>query len=318
MLSWDTFSEKADDSVLLLVFAYLNADCVLNLALASLSAAQRLAGAGAGVGEAMVAQHRMVEQAGATSQSVAQHFATGLLGREAAAAAAAAAARARHAAGCAASGSLEVLRMLVSRTPAAWALNLAVAIAQAGQDPLSWGTPAADAGLFLDMLFSFEMKRLRSARNNKKKVAPAPAQAAEAALATLMSTGNGGCNLLRMAAAAVRKMETDLDELVSDGRIGIPGSYEAVARRRSAAEFLRRCIDAAVDAPPGGAAAGARKELDSAVRDLDETIAGYVKEGYELSCPRVTGGFARSAVPYTHWWVHLGRAYSEGWAVLAH
>ncbi|CAK0790821.1 unnamed protein product, partial [Prorocentrum cordatum] len=104
--------------------------------------------------------------------------------------------------------------------------------------------------------------------------------------------------------------------------------YEGVARRRSAAEFLRGRLGrgAAARAPwgagayrAGGAEKGtpAQLELDSAVSQLDDTIVGYAREGYELACPKLSCGLQAGVLPHAHWWVFIGRGHAQGWAVLA-
>jgi len=179
-------------------------------------------------------------------------------------------------------------------------------------DPSSRDVPA-EAGAFLDNYFRSQVSR------KSRGPGTSTLAAVDAALMTLLLVGDGGVRLVLALAAAVREAERELDALVDRGcaDVGFHRAYEVVARRRSAVEFLRLRFEAAGVASIGGAIASARQALDSAVGELDDTIAGYTKEGYDLACPRLAAtSVAQGTVPYAHWWIFLGRPYSEGWAVL--
>jgi len=119
----------------------------------------------------------------------------------------------------------------------------------------------------------------------------------------LLGAGECAPALLVVSAAAIKDAEKVLDSLIDGARQGGAGSwtsgYEAVARLRSAVEFLRGRLATRQDL------IGAAVELDKATAALDETIRGYLIEGYNLTCPRLHGGVAsdRIAVPYSHWWL---------------
>merc|ERR1740130_635102 len=120
--------------------------------------------------------------------------------------------------------------------------------------------------------------------------------------------------------------ECELDRVIDEGLVGAAASaalYEAMARRRSAAEFLRNRLDS-VNSPCDHRYSGmpevlaAKNKLDDAVLCWDQTVSDYTKEGYVLGCPRLTAGIRQSVVPYSHWWLHAGRmqARGQGWIVL--
>lgn len=111
-------------------------------------------------------------------------------------------------------------------------------------------------------------------------------------------------------AKVVREAERDLDIMVDEGHAEVfYQAYEVVARRRSAVEFLRRRLGDM--STLSGAIAVATQALDSAVGELDETIVGYTKEGYDLACPRLASRVASGLVPYAHWWVHFVRRWAS-------
>eukprot|EP00434_Breviolum_minutum_P020022 symbB.v1.2.017664.t1/scaffold1380.1/size122483/2 len=116
-----------------------------------------------------------------------------------------------------------------------------------------------------------------------------------------------GCKLLMITAKAIGQAESDLDALVeaqAETLLSYCGQgYEATARQRSAAEFIRRRADG-LRRPSCG---GVMKALDSAIESLDQTIRGYDQEGYTLACPQLVGfrSWRRIELPYEHWWVRL-------------
>lgn len=307
--------DALDDDTVLLVLDRLCASEVLRLVAASASLAERLVGAGA-----------------------IERLAVAQLGPAAAAAAASAAefscSRCRsddeEGAGAHRSGPLAALRALASATPAAEALRHAASLVVADGGPsrggavaegstesdgahaaaLGYGEAAPEARAFLDNLFCSEVRR-------KRRHGPGVAvlAAADAALTSLLVTGEGGSRLVTALTQVVREAERDLDIMVDEGHAEVfYQAYEVVARRRSAVEFLRRRLGDM--STLSGAIAVATQALDSAVGELDETIVGYTKEGYDLACPRLASRVASGLVPYAHWWVFLGRPHTEGWAVL--
>eukprot|EP00401_Gymnodinium_catenatum_P066027 CAMPEP_0117554078 /NCGR_PEP_ID=MMETSP0784-20121206/50564_1 /TAXON_ID=39447 /ORGANISM="" /LENGTH=372 /DNA_ID=CAMNT_0005351223 /DNA_START=90 /DNA_END=1206 /DNA_ORIENTATION=- len=187
MTAWDTFSDKADDDVLLLAFAYLQAPQVLALAAASASAAVRLAGVASADHRAGSGGERDIEKRPAVAQRFAAAHLSGppATARAAAAAAAAVASSSKGTGECgtglvstdsecevevacqAAGGPLIALRALASATPAAEALRLAmfltvqVPLANSGglesPSPQAGRTPLAAP--FLDAFFQAEVLR---------------------------------------------------------------------------------------------------------------------------------------------------------------
>lgn len=290
--------------------------------------------------------------------SVVQRLATDALGHAAASAAFAAAARADavKAAGrdpaprvhfC--NGPvLAALRAPAGPSPTAGAVRLALDLAGVSfltsavvQQPWPGSerrAPAEIAADFLDALFRREVRRagiLAPEQHGDEAYAcltlgaqrgdPLPAtstaseSAADAVLDTVLASDEGGQAIAQAAAEAVSALERELDRLVDSGDGIRPGAYEALAKQRSAAEFLRERFSACM--PMSKPCAAARQRLDDAAAMLDETIRGYVQEGFSLTCPRL-GRVVRSScfapatqnrwqVPYSHWWVFLGGACGE-------
>ncbi|CAE8636138.1 unnamed protein product [Polarella glacialis] len=387
--SWETLLLAADDNVLFMVFGPLAAEELLQLAATSPRGLARLA-----VPE--------VQGCG----SLAQRWAVGLIGQAAADAAMSAASaymeesqakererldskslvgdRIRNST----SGNLAFIRTLAGREGEL--LSLAAGLALTPRLP---GDAAADAaaiaaGLFLEVLFDWELRRSsRSKSRSFPRPWPAADAAAEAALCSLLLPSG---SLAAASAEAVMGAERFLDDAVecvassTDGGGRFADAYEQVARKRSAAEFLRcrlrtrsgsensigsaatssssastAASEAEAEAASGGgpsstpgssqynktfatnqdgtnyccggqcgeSEAGAgpafcsleegAEALDRALHELDGTIVSYMKEGYELTCPKLMGGIAGSAaVPYRHWWMFLGRAACNGWVCL--
>merc|ERR1711920_509791 len=132
---------------------------------------------------------------------------------------------------------------------------------------------------------------------------PTVVAAANAALMVLLVSVECGSSVLLASAKAMRQSEQELDALVDTGKVqGLQKGYETVAQRRSAAEFLRDHLTGNVCK----VAASAMQEFDMSVGELDETISGYRREGYDLSCPKLNCGFVLCVVPYKHWWIFAG------------
>mmetsp|Transcript_16969 Transcript_16969/g.37264 ORF Transcript_16969/g.37264 Transcript_16969/m.37264 type:complete len:319 (+) Transcript_16969:2-958(+) len=94
-------------------------------------------------------------------------------------------------------------------------------------------------------------------------------------------------------ALLVREMEGILDRAVDLAHADpspLQSVYKDVAWRRSALAFLLRSGLWAGDKDGG--------ELDSALSHLDDTVRGYLQEGYDLRIRRPPG------IPYEHWWYH--------------
>jgi hypothetical protein len=205
-----------------------------------------------------------------------------------------------------ASEALVALRTLASSRPLGKAVRLAIELARevseaCGGRLAQEATVASKVRPFLNTLFDADLYRFRCAQSGCR-VAAVDA-AAETALASLLGTGECAPALLVASAAAIKEAEHFLDGLI-DGAVqetsaSWPSGYEAVARLRSAVEFLKSRLTTPRDL------SGAAVELDKATVDLDETIRGYLIEGYNLSCPRLHGGVTsdRIAVPYSHWWL---------------
>jgi len=306
--------EMLDDDILLLALGLLSAGDVLGFGAASASLAGRLAGTG--------------DCDGRGGGGAAERLAVAELGRAAAVAAVAAVGNCTNGGERPTSGPWAALRALASSAPAGEALRHAVLLTRsakvcssrstAGLSPLVGSgslAPVADARIFFDMLFKAEVRR------KTRGPGTATLAAADAALTTLLVASDGGCGVMLVSAEVMQEAERDLDNLVDEGRAeGFHAAYEVVARRRSAVEFLRRRLESTV---AGGwkpwdtsASTKAKHVLDLAIAELDETIVSYTREGYDLACPRLANVIAQCSVPYTHWWIFLGRPYSEGWAVL--
>lgn len=352
--AWDAFTARADDDVLLLAFGYLRAAQVLTLTTSSASVVARLAGEAIGApgnggarqedGERpTVAQRFAAAQLGNSAAAAAGHGARPQSSAAPACPTTATAATVRP---------LAALRALASTVPAAEAFRLATVLAAAEQQPPlgagapSGAPPTASTGAaetatpvnnadgrdsigsgagsgggsavaegtacrFLDALLRSELLRLQ-----KRGDCGVPAAIADAALTSLIRSSESAASIITLAAAkAMRQLERELDESVDDGRVATNGAYEAIAPLRSAAEFLRNRLDVAPAPAASSQVAAARRELDFALASFDETIAGYTKEGYVLSCPSLVRGFRKCVLPYRHWWIFLERGHALGWAV---
>eukprot|EP00747_Dinoflagellata_sp_TGD_P139862 gnl/TRDRNA2_/TRDRNA2_175947_c0_seq10.p1 gnl/TRDRNA2_/TRDRNA2_175947_c0~~gnl/TRDRNA2_/TRDRNA2_175947_c0_seq10.p1 ORF type:complete len:333 (-),score=60.53 gnl/TRDRNA2_/TRDRNA2_175947_c0_seq10:215-1213(-) len=312
---WNSFVDAAGDDVVLAVLLHLEALEVLTLVTASASTASRLAGSSDDTSND-APHHLQVLQRFAISRM-------GLAATLAATTAALAATTAALAASAIAHGHLAAVRALDGTSPASQVLRWTVLLAQpsgacSSTNPTTSTSAAANAEPFLEALFRSEERGARHARSSSASNT-ATAAATDAALAAALAHGDGGHAVLRAAAEAVRAVENELDALVDDGRIASPGSFENIARLRSAVEFFRGYLAAIY--LPGSAAASAKHKLDASIRALDDTIASYIKEGYELSCPRLCGYYSavpHCGLPHAHWWLFVGHAHSNGWAVLAY
>jgi len=161
--------------------------------------------------------------------------------------------------------------------------------------------------MFLDSMFRWELHR--------RCVVPKQSElqawrAVEMLLTSLLDPQSAvGCKLLMVTAKAIGQAESDLDALVeaqAETLLSYCGQgYEATARQRSAAEFIRRRLADGLGRRPS--CSGVMKALDSAIESLDQTIRGYDQEGYTLACPQLVGfrSWRRIELPYEHWWVRL-------------
>mmetsp|Transcript_50530 Transcript_50530/g.156745 ORF Transcript_50530/g.156745 Transcript_50530/m.156745 type:complete len:331 (-) Transcript_50530:62-1054(-) len=202
---------------------------------------------------------------------------------------------------CASSHRLAALRALAGARPAAAALRLALGLSRRasglGAERMASVACKWDAGPFLDALFRAETARRRGLACSPRPGA-ATAAAARAAVAALVTSAEGGRLVVLASAAALREAERSLDDLYEN--CSAPHGYECVARRRSAAEFLREDLAATAASVGGEALAEALQELGSAAKSLDETIRGCCEEGFELTCHRLEHG-----APHSHWWLFL-------------
>eukprot|EP00747_Dinoflagellata_sp_TGD_P178894 gnl/TRDRNA2_/TRDRNA2_28771_c0_seq1.p1 gnl/TRDRNA2_/TRDRNA2_28771_c0~~gnl/TRDRNA2_/TRDRNA2_28771_c0_seq1.p1 ORF type:complete len:312 (+),score=51.27 gnl/TRDRNA2_/TRDRNA2_28771_c0_seq1:38-937(+) len=280
---WSSFCDVADDDVICLAACYLEPADLLGLVTSSASTFGRIVSEGE-------------PQSGSVRPSVARRFATLLLGAEEVTAAALATVN----------GALPpLLRALAGETPESGALCSALQLARSSDSH-----EVVDGGPFLTALFRLEESA--ATRDGTS----GPALAARASLALLLTSDGPRNAVSRAAAAAVRQAEKQLDMFV-DGlhtsvgqRSNRSASYEAVARLRSAAEFLRGRLDAGVATAGPATPQSAREELDVAVRSLDDAIAGYIEEGYDFCCPSLCRRFVMAdssrkqfVLPYSHWWV---------------
>eukprot|EP00929_Paragymnodinium_shiwhaense_P081525 TRINITY_DN4268_c0_g1_i3.p1 TRINITY_DN4268_c0_g1~~TRINITY_DN4268_c0_g1_i3.p1 ORF type:complete len:361 (-),score=72.99 TRINITY_DN4268_c0_g1_i3:286-1332(-) len=332
MTAWDVFTNRADDDVLSLAIGYLSAASVLSLAAASWSAAARLVGEpGASLSGGVQTAEQMDEEADCVSlvpPSVVHRFTAAQLvgGAQAARAAVAAASitskqqsSKKHAAAAALGfDQLAGLRALVSASATADALRLAMVLTQADETYASLrprsqseGAGETTAELFLEAFFRSEVQL---ERNRASEIDCTVSEAAaSAAFVALLSASEDAANILaRGAADAIRRAERNLDDMVDEGRLAShPHSYEPIARKRSAVEFLRGRFKSE-SAPLSAECA---EDLNSSVVALDETIKDYMTEGYMFSCPKLDGSrFGKPLVPYTHWWARRGAGLAVGFS----
>lgn len=317
MQALDAFVEVLDDEVLLLSLGLLDAGDVLNLAASSASLATRLAGAGE-TGRGGAVERLAAAQLGLGPVRVAVAAAvTSWLGGDATTSDEDGL-RFRKSPG----GPYAALRVLASCSPVAEALRRALLLRQTLGEVNSISEanrtgfgPASDAAkTFLDAFFKSEV------RQRRRGPGVTTLAAADAALTALLVADDGGCGVMVASAEVVCETMRELDSFVEEGRPNaIHAAYEVVARRRSAVEFLRRRLEGAHDLACVGdvTTTKAKNALDVAVDELDETILGYTREGYDLACQRLANDVARCSVPYAHWWIFLGKfPYSQGWVVL--
>jgi hypothetical protein len=304
-LGWDSFGVSAGDDVLFLVLQWLQPSHVLDLVLASAAAVQYFTGA----------DEASCYKVSGIYQSLVYRLVVHRLGGDALAEAAVAAALKMvhthaedHASGsasktCQGKGLLFVLRMLDGSIPCVDALDEFILLHQVQSSAAK--PSVAHIQAFHETLFGAET---RSPYISVERPDCVAALAADAAL-TAMFCSDDAVTIVFATAEAVRDWERKLDIQVEEGRIACPGWFEAVARQRSAVEFFRCRLDSA-----GSAAMAqigfwdARRDLDQALDSLDATIDSYMREGYDLSCPRLVGGVrgAYCKVPYSHWWVFFG------------
>jgi len=162
--------------------------------------------------------------------------------------------------------------------------------------------------MFLDSMFRWELHRRGTDVPTASFSQLQAWRAVEMLLTSLLDPQSAvGCKLLMITAKAIGQAESDLDALVeaqAETLLSYCGQgYEATARQRSAAEFIRRRADG-LRRP---SCSGVMKALDSAIESLDQTIRGYDQEGYTLACPQLVGfrSWRRIELPYEHWWVRL-------------
>lgn len=309
--AWDRFVQATDDDVLSLALGLLLPTDILCLAATSTSVASRLAGGGVGGMAERVASAHLGRAATVAARTAALSFSSSEGSTEAMTSDEE---YTQQGDGCV----FAALRALVSLSPASETLRHAMAVTAPRTDSPSEGLEHAHA--FLDKLFQSEV-RGKDGKIGSKRRRPGTTTlvAADAALTSLLTAGGGGSSVMLAAAKAVRDTERELDNLVDEGHAErIHNAYEDAARRRSAVEFLRQRLGSeAVEehvSDSCDATSRAKDALDVAVGELDETILGYTREGYDFSCPRLLNSTPYGAVPYAHWWIFLGRAYSEGWA----
>lgn len=313
-LTW--FFESVDVDVLLIALGLLDAEDVLKLAVASGTIHGRLACAG--------------EAGGGCA---AERLAAAKLGQGPAREAAAAALTSRSGGEATTSdedGSLirrylprsgdgpwAALRALASSAPVAKTLRHGIILMQSlhiGGIPARFSPETLNVvPAFLDALFKSDIQQQKRRRRGFAALA-----AANAALTALLVASDGGSSVMVAAAHVVRECERELDRLVEEGHAeSFHVGYEAIARRRSAVEFLRSRVGFSNENICADEVANARSDLDFAIGELDETIRSYVREGYELACPKLASTITQCcAVPYAHWWIFTGKPYSHGWAVI--
>lgn len=208
------------------------------------------------------------------------------------------------------SGSLNMLRMMASSIAISKALRSAVDLVMALQLH-----DVTDVGI-ATLTNSFLVELFRAETQIFQNTCPAGkssfAMACDAALTSVLNSAECRQPLLQSLADQMRCSDDHITQLVEDGRISLPGQYESIACLRSSVEFICQRLEKS-DHP--GSPSRSSRELDSAIQALDETIDGYMIEGYDLSCPRFSGHALtrRLGVPYTHWWIHAGgRAGPQG------
>lgn len=287
------FLETADDDVLLMLLVYSGTDGTVGLASASMSVLRR-------VDDSQSWPH--------SRPSVLVRVAANLLASSAGAARAAAASASSSKA---TSSVLVLLQVLAAAARAKSGYEvLGLALALSGNAEVARND--CDAGnVFMDALFRWEVQRRRSSPELHRSSAEA-----DAVLTALLALDTrAGQKLLEVASRAIAVAEDELDTLVetqSEALLSYSGSgYEAIARKRSAAEFMkRRVLSTTCDIGfrnQDDAVRMALQSLERSIVSLDETIAGYDKEGYTLVCPQLVGNrcMQRLPIPYEHWWVRL-------------
>lgn len=321
---WEGFSDEVDDGVLLMLLSGAGASGALQLASSSRGVVARLcrtspAGCGDGSGSDSVA---VLSSPVATEPTVAESLAASLLGRAVASSAvtvavAAASAEASATARLEVAGALAALRLAAGVERCRGSSFVAALLCAPLCAALLLSSGIEEPGdQFLEVLLRWELRRLASSQVAAVSTTVA---VADAALECVLASPGGG-RVLRAVAAHVQVAEGILDQIVEAGLIAQPRSfgYEYVARCRSAVEVLRaklargmsegsgrrECGEGPGEEVEDEASAPARDALESAIKSLDETIAGYDKEGYTLTCPALAR--ARGPLPYAHWWVFLG------------
>jgi hypothetical protein len=302
MTGWEAFRSFACDEVLCLVLEYLHLGEVLDLVSVNSSAIRDVT--------CPVKAYRW--NARAFEQSLLHRLVVHRLGGDALAEVAVDAAlkavRSHTSGSALGNGLLYLVRMLDKLMHWAEALDEFTSFQRL---KFSAGTAVAkDTQAFHEALFGAETRHPPSVASDRQ--GSVLALAADAALtAMLLHDKDAASAMLRASAQALRDSEDNLDQQIQEGRISFPGWFERVARQRSAVEFLRRKLDGAGFVAAETVSVGfsdARRELDEALDALDDTIDGYMREGYDLSCPRLVGGVcgAYCKVPYSHWWVFFG------------
>ncbi|CAE7320224.1 PETH, partial [Symbiodinium pilosum] len=123
------------------------------------------------------------------------------------------------------------------------------------------------------------------------------ATAAEAAILVLLRKN---CSAVAAnIAAGLKVVEEEFDRAVAAESKALQRAYCEVARLRSAVAFLlSRFTGFAVEET------GSADGLQQAILSLDQSIKGYVEEGFDLGCPNFDRPKQSWSVPYSHWWVY--------------
>eukprot|EP00930_Biecheleria_cincta_P015100 TRINITY_DN12715_c0_g1_i1.p1 TRINITY_DN12715_c0_g1~~TRINITY_DN12715_c0_g1_i1.p1 ORF type:complete len:324 (-),score=63.96 TRINITY_DN12715_c0_g1_i1:226-1197(-) len=288
------FLETADDDVLLMLCVYSGTPATVGLASTSMSVLNRVDDSPSGPHSRPSVLVRVAANQLASSAGAARAAATS------------ASSSCREAT----SSTLVLLQVLAAAARAESGYEvLGLALALSGNPEQN----DCDAdNIFMDALFRWEVQRRRDASKGSHR----SLAAADAVLTALFALDMcAGKRLLEVASRAIAAAEDELDTLVetqAEALLSYSGSgYEAIARKRSAAEFMkRRILSTTCDIGfrnQDDAVRMALQSLERSTVSLDETIAGYDKEGYTLVCPQLVGNrcMQRLPIPYDHWWVRL-------------
>lgn len=291
-LGWNGLLDVVHDDLLMGILEYLAASNVLHLLAASASTGARLA------------EGAKAEDTALKCSTVVQRLVEKRLGQNTAFAAA-------NAIDGQTDDNLEnasnekgyvfALRALASADPMAKALRMALQLADL--------RCSAMIRNFLESIFLAEVQRNMcdpknccswSARRSNEGGAKLNniVAAADAALTAILTSDQFGQFILFESAKVLREEDMALEGIYEACNPLV--LYAKAARQRSGSEFLRNRIQSkgsncssTISEAIGG--------FDSAAKVLDETIQGFVDEGFNLSC-----GLLQRGVPYSHWWIFLG------------